>query len=189
MKLLLRTASGLALAWALLACGDDVGLGLKRLDSAGGDVESADGDAIVRVPPGALRGPTVIEIERLEPDLVPGVLGARDVVSSVYRFGPEGLRFEAPVRIEIYFDADLLPAEVELEDLTLGKVTTSRQLEELTEQEIIVPQEGRVQLHARRRGIGGQVSSFSPFAVWVDDPEEPTAVTSFGFPTAVSNGR
>ena len=143
---------------------------------------SADGDAIVRIPEGALRESTLIEVERLESDLVPGVLSALELVSGVYRFGPDGLRFEAPVRVEIYFDADLLPPDVALEDLTIGKATITRQLEELTGQEIIDPEAGGLRLHVRRRGVGGQVSSFSPFAVWVDEPEDQVPAGRSVFP-------
>lgn len=176
MTVLPRHGWGLVLVWALLACGDDgtgPGPGAGRIGPEGGEVASADGDAIVRVPAGALREPILIEVERLEPDLVPGVLSALELVSGVYRFGPDGLGFATPVRIEIYFDADLLPPDVALEDLTIGKATVTRQLEELTGQEILDPESAGLELHVRRRGVGGQVSSFSPFAVWVDESEEP----------------
>ena len=177
---------------SLPACGDDgdggLGPGQERVGPAGGDVESEDGNAFVRIPAGALGAPTVIEVRRLEPDDVPGALDEREVVSDVYRFGPDGLVFDSPVRVEIFFDADLLPQGVELEDLTLGKVDESGEVEELSGIEIIEPDQARAQLHVLRRGIGGQVSSFSPFAVWVDDtPGTPPGITFFEFPDTVSS--
>lgn len=181
----------LAIGLLVPACGDDdggLGPGEERVGPAGGEVESEDGDALVRIPQGALDAPTLIEVRRLEPEEIPAALDEREVVSEAYRFGPDGLVFDTPVRVEIYFDAELLPGGVELEDLTLGKVDDSGEVQELSGIEIIVPNPGRAQLHVTRRGIGGQVSSFSPFAVWVDDtPGTPPGITSFEFPDTVSS--
>ncbi|HEY7529481.1 MAG TPA: hypothetical protein VIC56_02245 [Gemmatimonadota bacterium] len=187
------TRPAVVLIAALLTggCGDDdggLGPGEERVGPAGGEVATEDGDALVRIPPGALDAPTLIEVRRLEPEEIPPALEQRDVVSEAYRFGPDGLVFDAPVRVEIYFDAELLPAGVELEDLTLGRVDESGEVQELSGIEVIVPTSSRAQLHVTRRGIGGQVSSFSPFAVWVDDtPGTPPGITSFEFPDTVSN--
>jgi hypothetical protein len=59
---------------------------------------------------------------------------------------------------------------VGLEDLTLGKLNPNGQIEELTN--IHVLDDGQsIRLQATRRGVGGQISAFSPFAVWVDEAD------------------
>lgn len=45
------------------------------------------------------------------------------------RFGPDGQTFRVPVELQIFFDADLLPQGVALEDLTLGKLNPNGQIE------------------------------------------------------------
>jgi hypothetical protein len=172
----LRLALGLACGLLVAACGDDAlapgeeGVGEGDVGPAGGVVETDDANARVRIPEGALQGPTRITIRRLAPDEIPPVLGARRLVSSTYRFGPDGLVFQQPVRNEIFFDADRLPTGVELAYLTLGRLRTDGEVEELTDIQILtLPLTGRAALHVTKRGIGGLISSFSPFAVWVDE--------------------
>ncbi len=165
-------------------CGDDGpanGLddGEARLGPAGGRLEGPDGDAAVLVPPGALGAPSVLSIRRLEPGEVPPALAALRLVSRVYRFGPDGLRFSRPARVEIFFDADQLPSGVALEDLTIGRLTGAGQIEELADVQVIIPPgDSRVRLHATRRGIGGLASSFSPFAVFVDPSPGSAPITT-----------
>lgn len=171
----LRLGLGLACGLLVAACGDDGlspgldGVGEAEVGAGGGVVETDDANARVRIPEEALQGPTRITIRRLAPDEIPPVLGLRQLVSPTYRFGPDGLVFKQPVRIEVFFDADRLPTGVELTDLTLGRLRADGEVEELTDIQLLTPPlTGRAALHVTKRGIGGLISSFSPFAVWVD---------------------
>lgn len=163
-------------------CGDDgpfilprqTGTGEARVGPEGGVVQTDDANARAVVPPGALELPTLIRIRRLPPDSIPPALAARQRVSETYRFEPDGLAFRNPVEVQIFFDAEELPEGVSLEDLTIGKLSNNRNLEELTGIRILEPpSEGRARLQVTRRGVGGQASGFSPFAVWVADSSEP----------------
>lgn len=177
-----ETARRLALAavlslFAVAGCGDDGpaapgepdGVGEARLGAAGGSVETDDGNVLLAIPAGALESDTLITIHRVQLDDVPTLLLARRRVSAVYRVGPDGLRLGVPGEIQIFFDEDSVPAGVALEGLTIGKVNVAGLLEELPQRRLLDPESGLV-LQGRRRGVGGQVSSFSPFAVWVDEP-------------------
>jgi hypothetical protein len=172
-------AACLAAAFVLagLACGDDepsgpggLGFGSARIGPAGGAVRTNDDNAAVLIPAGALDASTLISIRRLPEDSLPPALLAKRRVSETYRFGPDGQTFRVPVEVQIFFDADLLPKGVGLEDLTLGKLNPNGQIEELTN--IHVLDDGQsIRLQATRRGVGGQISAFSPFAVWVDEAD------------------
>lgn len=66
---------------------------------AGGTVVSADGNATVRVPPGALAGETPIRVTSTS---LPASLQAEGGFSPAYRFDPSGQAFAVPVEIEIF---------------------------------------------------------------------------------------
>lgn len=164
-------------------CGDDGpfvlprqgGTGEGRVGPEGGVVQTDDANARAVVPPGALELPTLIRIRRLPPDSIPPALAARQRVSETYRFEPDGLAFRNPVEVQIFFDAEELPEGVSLEDLTIGKLSKERDLEELAGIHILeAPFASRARLQVTRRGVGGQASAFSPFAVWVADSSERT---------------
>ncbi len=162
---------------ALVACGDDEpsglaggGTGEGRIGPAGGAVQTDDENAAVVVPAGALAAPTLIRIRKLPEDSLPPALLARRRVSDSYRFSPDGQTFLRPVEVQIFFDADLLPAGVGLADLTIGKLNQKGEIEELTDVRILEGQD-RIRLQATKAGIGGLISAFSPFAVWIDDPD------------------
>ncbi|MFN2432071.1 MAG: hypothetical protein ABR599_04510 [Gemmatimonadota bacterium] len=171
-----------------LACGDDgpTGSGEEEVGPEGGRVESADGDGEVIVPAGALDARRRITIRRVDPADVPPQFAAKRLAARVYRFGPDGLTFRVPVRVQIFFDADALPDGVEPEDLTIARLTAAGTIQELGDIRLIQPARGRASLQARRVGIGGQVSAFSPFAGFVDDsPGTPPTITSVSFPTTI----
>jgi hypothetical protein len=165
---------------ALAACDEDEpsgpgdgGTGEGRIGPAGGTVQTDDENAAVIVPAGALTALTQIRIRRLPEDSLPPPLLAKRRVSDSYRFSPDGQTFLSPVEIQIFFDADLLPAGVGLADLTIGKLDQQGQIEELTGVHILRV-EDRIRLQATKAGIGGLISAFSPFAVWIDDPDTAT---------------
>jgi hypothetical protein len=165
------------LTLALVACGDDEpsspgagGTGEGRIGPAGGTVQTDDENAAVVVPAGALTAPTLIRIRRLPEDSLPPALLARRRVSETYRFSPDGQTFLLPVEVQIFFDADLLPAGVGLADLTIGKLNQRGEIEELTGAHILEVQ-GQIRLQATKAGIGGLISAFSPFAVWIADAD------------------
>ncbi len=173
-------------AVALLAalgagCGDDpsgpAGRAEREVGPEGDTVETDDGQARVVVPAGALDAPLRIRIRRLPADSLPPALASRTRVSQAYRFSPDGFTFRRPVEVQLFFDDAGLPPGVGLEDLTIGKVDAEGQLQELDDIRLLPgPSRGRVALHAVR-GIGGTVSSFSPFAVWVADSAGSLEVT------------
>jgi hypothetical protein len=172
-----RVAAAALALLALAACGDDgpqapgepQGVGEARIGADGGAVETDDLNVLLEIPPGALDGDTLITIRRLAPAEVPEPLRARRRLSAVYLVGPEGLRLGTPGEITIFFDEDSLPSGVRLRGLTIGKVNAGGLLEELPERQFLEPQSGLAPA-GRRVGVGGQVSSFSPFAIWVDEP-------------------
>jgi len=183
-----RAAALACLSSALIlagpGCGDDDpseprdrGVGQARIGLDGGTVRTDDDNARLVVPAGALSASTLIGIHRLPLDSLPPPLLARRRVSETYRYTPEGLAFGKPVEVQIFFDADLLPAGVELEDLTVGKVNAAGEIEELSNIRILEGEQANgIRLQATRAGVGGQVSAFSPFAVWVKDPERAAIV-------------
>jgi hypothetical protein len=69
-----------------------------RVPSAsGGRVVSADGRAVLTIPPGALAVDTTITVRELA--------GTHETVTDVYDFGPDGLLFNVPARLDITVDA------------------------------------------------------------------------------------
>ena len=180
------------LAVLAFACGDDDGgplsIGEERIGPAGGLVEAPDGDARAVVPAGALDAETVLTVRRLSDAEVPEPLADLELLSGVYSFGPDGLAFDVPVRVELFFDDEDLPPGADLEDVTIVKLDESGDLVELSDIELLSGGRRGIALQARR-GVGGQVSAFSPFAVVVDedDPGSPPIVTRIVFPSTLPN--
>jgi hypothetical protein len=88
---------------------------------AGGVIASPDGGARLHFPPGAVHQATPITAQRLAaPPAAPGL-----VAGTAYEFGPSGLQFDAPVRLEIGLGADALPEGVPLATAVLHRRTGS----------------------------------------------------------------
>jgi hypothetical protein len=86
--------------------------------SAGGTISAADGSLTLAFPAGAVEGETVITVERStdpagDPGVVPGL---------VFRFGPSGTEFGAPVALEIRYDPASLPAGIGEDELRILKL-------------------------------------------------------------------
>lgn len=73
----------------------------SSIGSAGGTIQSADGNLTVVIPPGALSSNTTITIQPITNE---GPLG----IGSAYRLEPEGIAFAEPVKLQFYYSEALL---------------------------------------------------------------------------------
>src|SRR3990172_13099487 len=98
----------------LVACGGDVdGTEPTGMGPNGGTVTSSDGNASVRVPPGALSQKTVITVASVS-NPPSGNIG------TAYEFGSSGVTFSQPVTITIKYDEANIPPGISELDLRLG---------------------------------------------------------------------
>ncbi|MGH7274967.1 MAG: hypothetical protein ACREIQ_10990, partial [Nitrospiria bacterium] len=98
----------------LAACGGDVdGTEPTGMGPNGGTVTSSDGNASVRVPPGALSQKTVITVAPVS-NPPSGNFG------TAYEFGSSGITFSQPVTITIKYDEANIPPGISELDLRLG---------------------------------------------------------------------
>jgi hypothetical protein len=95
------------------------------IGAEGGTVASADGQARVVIPPGALSSSQAISVHRVaEPPT-----GALD--GTVYRLGPSGLAFDAPVTLRIAYDEAALPSGLAETALTLATLANDLHWQEV----------------------------------------------------------
>jgi len=98
----------------LAACGGDVdGTEPTGMGPNGGTVTSSDGNASVRVPPGALSQKTVITV-------APVSNPPSGNIGTAYEFGSDGITFSQPVTITIKYDEANIPSGISELDLKLG---------------------------------------------------------------------
>lgn len=160
----------------VLACSSDGGTGVEPDDvesprrvtvqPSGGTVESADLEARVVIPAGALGAARTIEVERLRRDEIPAAVLERVPIARAWRFGPEGTQFAGDVEIRIGFDTSELPAGVDLSHLTLVTLGSDGRIELLRDVRISgSASPGGALDPAAASGIRGLISHFSPFAI------------------------
>jgi hypothetical protein len=87
------------------AAGDDVTKTVTAAD--GGTVATPSGDAKLDIPAGALPADTEITVKGLD---TAGMPDESDLGSAAYEFGPDGLKFNAPVTLTLKLDGEV-PAE------------------------------------------------------------------------------
>ena len=98
----------------LVACGaDGDGTEPTGMGPNGGTVTSSDGNASVRVPPGALSQKTVITV-------APVSNPPSGNIGTAYEFGSSGVTFSQPVTITIKYDEANIPSGISELDLKLG---------------------------------------------------------------------
>lgn len=134
----------------------------------GGVLSSSDGGARVTIPANALPADTELEVERLRPEEIPALLNLGGVIGRAWRFGPNGQRFNARVRISLAYDTKDFPAGVDISRITLVTVGLGGGLEildDIQQESGLAPARG---LHPAAGGrLDGLISHFSPFAVIV----------------------
>ncbi|MBD3182309.1 hypothetical protein GF312_08455 [Candidatus Poribacteria bacterium] len=89
------------------------------IGSQGGTAFSADGNAVLEIPAGALSSKVTIVVG--ESSVIP-----HGTVGKAYKFGPEGLKFNKPVDIRFQYDPEDIPAGAADYDLVLGKQSGER---------------------------------------------------------------
>lgn len=95
------------------------------IGSLGGKAMSADGDAMVDVPPDALAEAVVVTVEPAEPADLPTEDSEMFVRGTAYEFGPDGQQFAAPVEIMIRYKPARLPSEMSESSLRLARAEGS----------------------------------------------------------------
>ena len=84
----------------------DAGGALPLDPGTGGTVSSADGQATLTVPPGALAAPTAITIAKVADPVVTG-----ELASAVWDLGPNGLTFQQPVTLCLKADLEAVKGQ------------------------------------------------------------------------------
>jgi sugar lactone lactonase YvrE len=127
----------------------------------GGTVTSANGNASVSIPAGALSQTTTITVA-LAANAPAGDIGA------AYEFGPSGTSFGQPVTISISYDDTTLPPGVSEAALRLGKVVDN-QWQTITNSVV----------DAAANLVTGTTSTFSTYGVVVGEAVIPLGVALF----------
>ena len=132
--------------YALSSQGEVFRIAQGLFGAAGGTARSADGNAAITVPAGALGAGVAITID--EDPAPPG-----DAIGKGYDFGPDGTTFSTAATITIGYDPDTLPGGDE-SNLTLGRYNGSDWM----------PVAGAT-LDAVQNRVSGPVTGFSVYAV------------------------
>lgn len=120
----------------------------------GGTALSADGNAIVEIPAGAVSSDTAIIVG--EPTGSPP-----RTVGKAYKFGPKDFQFSKPVTISLKYDSKAVPAGADDSDLVLAR-ESANQWEEVSS----------CVVDSQQHTVTGSVMGFSIYSIiWPDQPE------------------
>jgi len=86
---------------------------VKIISTEGGTITTTDGLVNLNIPSGALSEDTEITISPT---------GEKDIAGEIYEFGPSGLNLLIPGTIFYFYNPNILPPEVEEEDLFLASI-------------------------------------------------------------------
>jgi hypothetical protein len=102
-------------------------------------------------------GNPLVYVTIVEMDEPPAPPADHSFIGLVYTFGPEGATFEPPITLTIYYDPELIPEEIDEEDLTLAV------LDEDTDTWVKLDSVVDTEKHT----ISVQISGFSTYAILV----------------------